>query len=308
MFVHFLDTEERPVLQVLFKIPCLFTTRTNLSQNVVTFENGDVYTGQLDADGRRHGQGRCDYANSGGSYTGQWEADKPHGCGERLYPPAGGQGKEEREEEEDFSIDAFGPGCPLRPTSYKGDWKDGVREGNGICVFAVEASTATTTISGSFDRTRDGNNTSVPDSYEGEWVRGCPFGRGVLRMRPATPNGSSVSTTSAAACNDRVGRGCGGSISGKWTEEGLVYGRETLPGKGGVYKGQYRRGKREGRGRLELTDGSKFEGVMRTNKMCYHFLSCSFFTGCWHRNRDGGCIILPPLARPMYIYIRQIFE
>ena len=90
-------------------------------------------------------------------------------------------------------------------------------------------------------------------------------------MRPATTKGFSVSTNSAEARNDRAGRACGGSISGKWTEEGLVYGRETLPGKGDVYEGHYRKGKREGRGRLELTDGSKFEGVMRIYEMCYLF-------------------------------------
>lgn len=56
------------------------------------------------------------------------------------------------------------------------------------------------------------------------------------------------------------GNGGGSSIEGVWTEEGLVHGRERLPGKGGVYEGQYRLGRREGHGRLDLPDGSEYEG------------------------------------------------
>lgn len=288
------------MLQVLFKTLSSLTTHNLPQNNTVTFDNGDVYTGQLDTDGRRHGQGRCDYANSSGSYTGQWEADKPHGCGERLYPPSG---KEWGEEDEDFTTDAFGPGCSLRLASYKGDWKQGVREGNGVCVFAVEVSSATTTPSRGFGRTSEGGDTAVPDSYEGEWMGGRPFGRGILRMRPATTKDFSVSTNSAAARNNRAGRGCGGSISGKWTAEGLVYGREELPGKGGVYKGQYRRGKREGRGRLELTDGSEFEGVMWIYEKCYLFPLLPVFRRVLASKPGWGLYNSPPsLATYLHLY------
>lgn len=113
--------------------------------------------------------------------------------------------------------------------------------------------------------------------YEGVWVNGRPQGRGILTLR------STLDTTmtadlldvrtgqrqgSKAAGRERGwggggGGGGGGSvIEGLWDDErGLIRGREKVPGsQGGVYEGHYQRGRRDGHGRLELPDGSEYEG------------------------------------------------
>lgn len=263
----------------------------------IVFENGDVYRGARDCDGRRQGKGCCDYgaatetvdktptaATGGGGgddyYSGDWDADKPHGRGERVYAAprqtrgiAGG----EREgldatigEEDDMAIviAAFGPSCPPM-ASYRGDFKRGIREGYGMCSFFPPG----VAVSGDAPGCSAASSTLlIPESYDGEWVGGRPLGRGVLSLRaaPATASGnaypSSVKRSGSTmmrrgtAQNGGGGNGRGSLIEGVWTEEGLIHGREKLPSKGGVYEGQYRLGRREGHGRLDLPDGSEYEG------------------------------------------------
>ncbi|CAN0440001.1 unnamed protein product, partial [Ectocarpus sp. 8 AP-2014] len=289
------------------------------SQDATTkvFDGGDVYTGQLDASGQRQGKGRCDYGvavdaagegpaavtvsgggggGSDGSYSGDWDADKPHGRGERLYAApregakgggsggggGGGNGGRGRggergggaaadvDEDTAIVVAAFGPGCPPL-ASYRGDFKRGVRDGHGVCSFFTAGcgggcSVATGGTPGAT------SIPTIPDSYDGEWVGGRPLGRGVLSLRavaaaPAAPS-NRFSSSVAGSGSGLAGRGggSGGSIEGLWTEEGLAHGREKLPGKGGVYEGQYRLGKREGHGRLDLPDGSEYEGAWRNGR------------------------------------------
>lgn len=280
----------------------------------IIFDNGDVYTGESDCDGRRQGRGRCDYGaatktaegapiaaadgsgggGSGGYYSGDWDADKPHGRGERVYATpretrerAGGEreGQDATRDEEDEDVRivtaAFGPGCPPM-ASYRGDFKRGVREGNGVCSFLPPDTAASghATASGTGSRGLAAANGAsaasstplIPESYDGEWVGGRPLGRGVLSLRPApvTAPGraypSSVKRSGSTMVRGGEGQNGGGgnadgsSVEGVWTEEGLIHGREKLPGKGGVYEGQYRLGRREGHGRLDLPDGSEYEG------------------------------------------------
>lgn len=285
----------------------------------------DVYTGETDSDGRRQGKGRCVYGaavdtpegvvsaaaaattaaagggGNGGSYSGDWDGDEPHGQGERRYtPPGGAEGegrrggggakatRNEDEDDEDMAIvvTAFGPECPPL-ASYRGDFKRGVREGNGVCSFFAPAGAGagaghhdlafcdTSGAGGGGSRAVHGPSGEspgllmIPESYDGEWVGGRPLGRGVLSLRAAAAGRSGSTTTVGGGTTRRTsshgsgGRGGGGasSIEGVWTkEEGLIHGREKLPGKGGVYEGQYRLGKREGHGRLDLPDGSEYEG------------------------------------------------
>lgn len=291
------------------------------TDKTATFDGGDLYTGQLDADGRRQGKGRCAYGaavgtvareetatalrrpsasgtggGSGGSYVGEWDADEPHGHGERIYPhprEAEGKGREGRGvgDEVDMAImsAAFGPECPPL-ASYRGEFKRGIRDGNGVCSFFAAGPGTTAT---SLGATRRPLAVPVPESYEGEWVDGRPMGKGVLTLRAATaaaavatsapssgpypssvPGSGSTMTTTRDGTTTFGSSGGGsksgsssGSIEGVWTEEGLVHGREKLPGKGGVYEGQYRIGRREGHGRLELLDGSEYEGERHCSKV-----------------------------------------
>ena len=293
------------------------------ADNTIVLENGDVYTGARDSEGRRQGKGRCDFGaamntaegapaaaaakaaatgGGGGYYIGDWDADEPHGQGERTYAGGGartaggsgsgggGGGRGQKDaatagQDEDMAIvtAAFGPGCPPL-ASYRGDFRRGVREGNGMCSFAAPADGAVSG-SGSSPLVRGGCGSKsagtsgdsgalllIPVSYDGEWVGGRPLGRGILTLRAAplaaTASGKALPSSSSTATRGGAVRngGCGGSgggstsIEGVWTEEGLVHGREKLPGRGGIYEGQYRLGRREGHGRLVLPDGSEYEG------------------------------------------------
>lgn len=282
------------------------STRFIQQAEPIVFKNGDVYTGETDCDGRRHGKGRCDYGaaatetikeeataagdggGSGGYYSGDWDADEPHGRGERVYAaPGGTQGRAGKLRDPsgcgkgDTAIvaAAFGPGCPPI-VSYRGEFKRGVRDGNGVCSFFPPAAAASGSAAvsgfgrGSLAATNGPAAASVaplvPESYDGEWVSGRPLGRGLLSLRaaPAAPSGNaypmkrpgSTATRGGTGQSGGAGSGGGSSIEGVWTKEGLVHGREKLPGKGGVYEGQYRLGRREGHGRLDMPDGSEYEG------------------------------------------------
>ena len=46
----------------------------------ITYENGSLYTGPMNANGNRHGQGTINYA-SGSKYTGEWKNGKKNGQG-----------------------------------------------------------------------------------------------------------------------------------------------------------------------------------------------------------------------------------
>ena len=53
-----------------------------------TYDNGDVYDGELNKDGKRHGTGTYTYA-SGKEYTGEWKEGLMHGKG--VYTFAEGE-------------------------------------------------------------------------------------------------------------------------------------------------------------------------------------------------------------------------
>lgn len=275
--------------------------------------NGDVFTGHLNAEGYRHGQGRCEFASiegdacrpkvdrpSGGSYSGDWEADQPHGQGERIYSQRDGFGGGKRTDADTAkTVGAFGPRCPPIAT-YNGEWKRGIRDGKGTCTFAVPSSWSSGSVDHAFPtssrkrqrpRRRDTDNEGgggggsgeghdgsahgeqglssplpvVPHSYEGEWKDDRPFGRGTLHFRglhsPVEGGGGSRGCQSGHDGGDRRHEGdIVGFVNGGWSEEGMTHGRENLPGNEGVFEGQYRMGKREGHGRLELPNGSEYEG------------------------------------------------
>lgn len=227
-----------------------------------------------------------------GSYSGDWDADEPHGQGVRHYvPPEEAEGKRRKgggtatnNEDEDMAVVtvAFGPECPPL-ASYRGDFKRGVREGNGVCSFFAPAATAGAAAGAAAAGHAPASAAApsplmVPDSYDGEWVGGRPLGRGILSLRAAVAGPSASTTTGGgirrASSVGGYGAGGGGSIEGVWTEEGLIHGREKLLGKGGVYEGQYRLGKREGHGRLDLPDGSEYEGEMAWLQHLFIYIMC----------------------------------
>lgn len=92
----------------------------------VTYQNGDKYRGQLNANGKRHGVGVYSMAN-GTTYRGDFKAGKPHGFGEYRYPNGDlylGQ----------FKYDLFhGVGRYIAASgmTHEGEYREGKRHGNG---------------------------------------------------------------------------------------------------------------------------------------------------------------------------------
>ena len=92
----------------------------------VTYQNGDCYRGQLNANGKRHGVGVYSMAN-GTTYRGDFKAGKPHGFGEYRYPNSDvyiGQ----------FKYDLFhGVGRYIAASgmTHEGEYREGKRHGNG---------------------------------------------------------------------------------------------------------------------------------------------------------------------------------
>lgn len=243
------------------------------ADKILRLDNGDTYVGQLDITGRRCGHGRCDYA-VGGSYTGAWADDLPHGVGERIYPSSA----------EDQHAGEVSNG--LRLSTYKGEWVRGIPSGSGSSTYLLLSADAVSDSAwqryqpqlseytgtfrnglphgiGSGRYAADRPPASVKsvhyfaavgpsamaaaETYAGEWVDGVPHGKGCLRMRCLS---TFRSPTSAR----------GATIDGEWVAGELVRGREELPGRRGIYDGQYRMGRRDGHGRLEMPDGSEYEG------------------------------------------------
>ena len=70
----------------------------------------ELYSGDVDAEGRRHGRGRCEYlAYPGGLYEGEWQRGVRHGQGRMV-------GRDGR--------------------TYDGEWRDGVKDGAGTYTWA----------------------------------------------------------------------------------------------------------------------------------------------------------------------------
>ena len=89
------------------------------------------YIGELDFDGRPHGQGRHKYSD-GSSYTGDYKAGVPHGYGEMLYVSGasfhGFYTKGLKHGQGTYTYD--------NGKKYIGTWRDGQRHGPGRYVYA----------------------------------------------------------------------------------------------------------------------------------------------------------------------------
>ncbi|CAN0081386.1 unnamed protein product [Sphacelaria rigidula] len=202
----------------------------------VTFENGDVYTGQLDEQGRRQGRGRCKFAatvatsttagtqdgvntppkgadavatgaGSGegdGVYDGEWDNDMPHGRGERVYPApssAGMPGGGTRVEKVDF----FGCGGENTDTA--------------------------TDVAAAFTHHHYQQSPVVVLSYSGNWNHSVREGYGTCRFV----------FDDAANSSTRCTRGPDGSAG--------VHGSVDVPH---LYEGEWVNGRPQGRGTLTL--------------------------------------------------------
>ena len=98
----------------------------------IEYDNDDVYTGELDAQGRPHGSGKMQYSD-GGSYEGEFKEGKRSGKGKMVFPSGNVY-------EGDFANDLQnGVGVMQINTigdRYEGEFRGGRANGHGVRNYA----------------------------------------------------------------------------------------------------------------------------------------------------------------------------
>ena len=204
----------------------------------------ETYQGEF-LDDLRHGRGTCTYAD-GAVYTGEWRVGAPHGTGRFVY--ASGdvfEGELNNRRRERGKLRWAESG-----NEYDGEWQMEVPHGEGTLLYAQANVT-----------------------HSGQWVEGLPHGRGERRDR-----GRGALWRGQFVARQAVGlEGEGAVLHGE--------GEELLAGEQGErYAGHFDAGTRHGWGRLELPDGSSWEGE-------------------WERGeRRGQCTLLEPRGEGVASY------
>ncbi|CBH12436.1 hypothetical protein, conserved [Trypanosoma brucei gambiense DAL972] len=227
----------------------------------ITFDNGDMYEGNwkscrmhgtgvmrrvADNDiyegewffGVRNGNGMCCSPNFGTLYSGKWLAGKWHGRGELAEPEGLYIG-----DFVDGQIRGYGEYLYREGYAYKGDWVNGVYEGSGTFFYTNGA------------------------RYEGQWRNGYEHGRGTM-----TYYNGDVYT--GDWCNGRK-HGTGTYTSkllqyeGGWSS-GAVHGiGKCTYADGSMYKGSWCRGLYDGDGEFVSQDKKcSYKGEFRGGKRC----------------------------------------
>lgn len=142
----------------------------------ITFENGDKYKGDVNAEGQPHGIGHMEYDKNGydATYDGEWQNGKRCGKGHYRQVSRGvrryvdeykGEWLDDKEHGYGTSYSSEEKGVHLSTvtTTYKGDFREGKRHGHGLLIMD--------NFDGSF---RNGKN-----YIEGEFVDGGLIGHAV---------------------------------------------------------------------------------------------------------------------------------
>ena len=203
---------------------------SKLTKKTIRFDNGDIYEGEVNEDGRPCGNGIYTWPD-GERYEGEWKDGERNGQGTQLLPDGRryeGEWKDDarngqgiftwpdggRYEGELKDGRPCGNGIYTWPDGgrYEGEWKDGERNGQGTQLFA------------------DGRR------YEGEWKDDVWHGKGTLYL----PDGTRYE-----------GDFFNNSVEGNGV---CTY------SDGRLYKGEWKDGNWHGRGVLTMPDGSRYEG------------------------------------------------
>ena len=130
----------------------------------ITFDNGDVYKGDVNAEGQPHGIGHMDYKLNGynGEYDGEWQNGKR--CGRGHYHQSS-------------------KGVRKYINDYKGEWLDDKEHGFGISYSSKEEglhlSTVSTTYKGGFrEGKRHGHGILIEDNFDGSFRNGKNYYEG----------------------------------------------------------------------------------------------------------------------------------
>jgi hypothetical protein len=220
-----------------------------------TMSNGDVYVGEMDAEQKlRHGKGKCTYHASDDVYDGEWREDQRCGQGIQQY---------------------------ISGDVYSGEWKRDQRHGYGVLDYAAHPKDPS---SGRIRRS---------ERYEGDWVADMQHGRGTLRYSDGSQldgewmDGKLLCEGSCTleryddgvhgVCTF-VGQVCDGVPHGLG-ESRYATSQET-------YVGEWIHGKRSGRGKATLADGTAYDGEWRNGKrngfgVCSYARTRDRYDGKW---------------------------
>jgi hypothetical protein len=158
--------------------------------------------------------------------------------------------------------------------SYKGQWKDGKRNGEGIMAYKTANKVYSTFKNNQIDGfTKIINEEN--DVYQGYFTNGYANGHGIIKSsKDASYEGNWLS-------NNQHG-----------------FGYEKWP-KGGGYEGEYIEGKKDGIGILSFVQGGSYEGEFENNEMSgigvFSFVDGRKYVGYWKNNKmDGYGVITWP--------------
>lgn len=252
----------------------------------VTYDNGDVYDGQLNDEGLRHGEGSMRYAN-GDFYEGHWESGLRHGSGRLDFADGNsiyqgffdhgvmqGFGRlvlrsENRAYEGEFINGAFhGQGqLTNKDGVYEGQFEYGKRHGTGKL-------------------TREGEVI-----YDGQWAEDepCGYGRLVMPLHEAyaAEQAKYLESMGIVAC----GQYEGSLLHGKPHGHGICrYVNDE------VYDGAWKNGRRNGFGSYTCYTGhmpsSVYKGKWVANERSGHGVLTSTsgycYDGAWARDKPHG--------------------
>lgn len=147
-YVGMVDASGRPISGTLYYRNGM-SAKIDLEAGSVTYSDGTVYYGSLDADYRRSGTGRLEMTN-GDSYTGEFEADRLTGKG--IYSFASGD-------------------------IYEGDFVDGVKDGAGKYT-ASDGSIYEGEFKNDMRHGKGKHISAEGDIYEGDFVNDVKSGEG----------------------------------------------------------------------------------------------------------------------------------
>ena len=206
-----------------------------------------VYAGAV-LDGKRHGQGRLEFTDTGSTYEGGWVHGVRHGVG-TLYFDASQQTYYSGEWAADMKH-GHGAFYYANGNVYDGQWADDRKEGQGIMFWK--------------DRMQ---------RYGGEWRNNQPNGLGehVWLHSPPDAASTNVNTTITFFVYNRyVGMF---RDSKKHGEGALFYSN------GGRYEGEWRADRKHGDGVLVFENGTVFSGNFEDDKPVVDAASRDLFMG-----------------------------
>ena len=205
-----------------------YVNRRKHGSGIYHASNGDVYEGEYNND-RRHGSGTQRWAD-GSCYDGEWRDDRQHGHGTYKAPTRDTHTPHHNQHAAaaaaaDDAIDDSHHAIDAHTASYTGQWRNGVKSGQGTLVYTDGAvytgQFAADVPSGHGELARkDGS------CYVGEWREGRWDGPGVwTRVNGDVVEGRFVK--GRAEGSGRMVKYCGDEVRAEWVS-GVMRGQGEI--------------------------------------------------------------------------------